>query len=525
MKQVIARKPRNAERIFPFLGGEEVNDHPELKNHRYIINFGNLSEEEARRNWPDLMRIVEEKVRPERESKVSGGSPDKVKRGERWWQFARTAKDLYEAIQGREKALVIAQTSNSLAFAFEPTSMVFGHTLIVFAFDSFSAFGCLQSRVHYVWAQFFAATMKDDLRYIPTDCFATFPFPAGFETNAGLEAAGREYYEFRAALMVRNNEGLTKTYNRFHDPQERSPDIQTLRDLHARMDAAVLAAYGWTDLPTACDFILDYEEEEEANSEWRTVNGVTDALHSPLATHHSPQAHSPLTGRARKRPWRYRWPDEIRDEILARLLKLNAERAKEEQLAGLAGAAAAQPKPVKKRAAASAPGAKTQLALGLATPAAAERELPTDFRLPVSQPLLYTTNLVVTLLSEAGGSLAWPRLLDTFVLATNPKLMQRLAPAELAAQAKAWAARWNEKVPDGLLLPSLRQLGGKNLTVTEGNDGRVFHLLDGPRPPATEDVRYDAWLALRVAEMLTLDAVQAPDRAKWTEEANDLVFA
>ena len=45
-----------------------------------------------------------------------------------------------------------------------------------------------------------------------------------------------------AALMVRNNEGLTKTYNRFHDPQERSPDIQTLRDLHARMDATVLAA-------------------------------------------------------------------------------------------------------------------------------------------------------------------------------------------------------------------------------------------------------------------------------------------
>ena len=131
---------------------------------------------------------------------------------------------------------------------------------------------------------------------------------------------GREYYEFRAALMVRNNEGLTKTYNRFHDPQERSPDIQTLRDLHARMDAAVLAAYGWTDLPTACDFILDYEEDE---------------------------AEEP-TGRKRKKPWRYRWPDEIRDEVLARLLKLNAERAREEQLAGLAAAAAAQPKAKRK---------------------------------------------------------------------------------------------------------------------------------------------------------------------------------
>ena len=62
--------------------------------------------------------------------------------------------------------------------------------------------------------------MKDDLRYTPSDCFETFPFPADFETDPALEAAGKEYYEFRAALMVRNNEGLTKTYNRFHDPDE-----------------------------------------------------------------------------------------------------------------------------------------------------------------------------------------------------------------------------------------------------------------------------------------------------------------
>ena len=334
------------------------------------------------------------------------------------------------------------------------------------------------------------------MRYSPSDCFETFPFPAGFEAKAALDAAGREYYEFRAALMVRNNEGLTKIYNRFHDPEESSPDIIKLRELHAKMDAAVLAAYGWTDLPTTCDFILDYEDEESAEES---------------------------SGRKRKKPWRFRWPDEVRDEVLARLLKLNAERAKEEELAGQT-AAAQKPKP--KKAAAKTPKAgKAQLALGIPTPAATERKMPTDWRLPASQPLLYTTNLVLTLLSEAGGSLAWPRLLDAFVLATNPKLTQRLAPAELAAQTKAWAARWNETVPDGLLLPSLNQLGAPNLTVTEGNDGPVFHLLDGPRPSLSEDVRFDAWLALRVAATLTPDAVQIPERAKWTKEAKKLVLA
>jgi hypothetical protein len=70
--------------------------------------------------------------------------------------------------------------------------------------------------------------MKDDLRYTPTDCFETFPFPAGFETNAALEAAGREYYEFRAALMQDLWLGLTEIYNHFH-----SPDDEALARLEA----------------------------------------------------------------------------------------------------------------------------------------------------------------------------------------------------------------------------------------------------------------------------------------------------
>ena len=103
--------------------------------------------------------------------------------------------------------------------------------------------------------------------------------------------------------MVRHGEGLTKTYNRFHDPDETDPEIDRLRDLHAAMDRAVLDAYGWTDIPTACEFLLDYEIEEE---EWGT----------------------------RKKPYRYRWPDEVRDEVLARLLELNAARSAEEQRSG-----------------------------------------------------------------------------------------------------------------------------------------------------------------------------------------------
>lgn len=122
--------------------------------------------------------------------------------------------------------------------------------------------------------------------------------------------------------MVRNDEGLTKTYNRFHDPYENDPDILKLRELHAAMDRAVLDAYGWTDIPTDCEFILDYEIEDE--EEWGN----------------------------KKKPWRYRWPDDVRDEVLARLLELNAKRAKEE---AISGAAAAKPRRGRKAVARTSP--------------------------------------------------------------------------------------------------------------------------------------------------------------------------
>ena len=134
--------------------------------------------------------------------------------------------------------------------------------------------------------------------------------PTASKTDAKLEAVGKEYYEFRAALMLKNNEGLTKTYNRFHDPNETSAEIKKLRELHAAMDRAVLNAYGWTDLQPACEFLLDSEEEEDE-----------DAGERP-------------SGRGRKKPWRYRWPDEFRDTVLARLLELNKQRAEREKLAG-----------------------------------------------------------------------------------------------------------------------------------------------------------------------------------------------
>jgi hypothetical protein len=295
MKELVERDERNQAVIFPYIGGEEVNNSPTHDYHRWVINFGQRSESEARQGWPELMQIVEEKVKPARLQQASIVNP------ERWWMHARPGTRLYAAVQPLTRTLAVAQTSPHVSFTFLEVGSVFAHTLIVIAYESDSAFSIVQSRVHEKWTRTFAASMKDDQRYIPSDCFSTFPFPSNFDADPYLETSGKAYHTFRAELMIARNEGLTKTYNRFHASGENGADITRLRALHDEMDVAVLRAYGWNDLAdrAAPEFI---EQEADVGKTPKT---------------------------------RLDWTSDFKDEVLARLLALNATRAAEERAAGL----------------------------------------------------------------------------------------------------------------------------------------------------------------------------------------------
>jgi hypothetical protein len=256
MRRLIDADPANAELIYPYIGGEEVNTSPTQAPHRYVINFGERGEEECRRRWPALMAIVEEKVKPDRITKDANKYPRMVYE---WWKYWNARRELQAAVAGLDRVLAACIHTQHLGFAFLPSAAVFQHGLIVFPLSGRAVFCALQSRPHEAWARFFGSSLGDGLRYTPSDCFQTFPFPADWHTDPTLEAAGQAYDDFRAQLMVENDEGLTKTYNRFHDPNEQDPRIERLRALHADMDRAVLDAYGWHDVPTGCEFLLDYE--------------------------------------------------------------------------------------------------------------------------------------------------------------------------------------------------------------------------------------------------------------------------
>jgi hypothetical protein len=128
MHDLIDKDPRNVERIFPYIGGQEVNESPTHAYHRYVINFGEMSEEEARR-WPDLMRIVEEKVKPER-AKL-GDNADARRRKEKWWLWGRYTPALFNTICGMDRILVIARVGQTGAFTFLPSGFVYSEQLVL----------------------------------------------------------------------------------------------------------------------------------------------------------------------------------------------------------------------------------------------------------------------------------------------------------------------------------------------------------------------------------------------------------
>ncbi|WP_395649444.1 Eco57I restriction-modification methylase domain-containing protein [Planktothrix agardhii] len=307
-QKLIEKNPKNKNILFPYLNGEDLNSSSDQSPSRWVINFKDwpldADHDDPKKpkgkpyavDYPDCLKIIEEKVKPERNK-----SNRKVYR-EKWWQFAEKCPALYEAIAGMERVLAFVQISKTKYPTFLPKDIVYNQRLVIIASAQYSVFSVLCSNLHYWWVLTMGSSFKKDSIYTSSDCFETFPFPLSNNQPlilnhqskiVNLEEIGETYYNHRQQIMLIRQEGLTKTYNRFHNPDEQSPDIIKLRELHVEMDQAVAVAYGWDDLT------LDHNFHE-------TKQGI-----------------------------RYTISEAARREVLDRLLQLNHQRYAEEVEAGL----------------------------------------------------------------------------------------------------------------------------------------------------------------------------------------------
>jgi hypothetical protein len=231
---------RNTEVLFPYLNGEDLNSRPDLSPPRWVIDFDDRSEESAR-GFPEPYARVYELVRPERLTN------NRKARRERWWQFAERATGLRAATADLNEVLAIARVSRTVMPMRVPTGQILSEACVVFATASHAIQAVLSSTPHQVWAITYSSGMRNDPRYTPSDVFETFPRP---EESPALDAIGRELDERRREIMLCRGLGLTKLYNLINDPDvTHDPDVETMRDIHVRLDQTVMNAYGWSDVP------------------------------------------------------------------------------------------------------------------------------------------------------------------------------------------------------------------------------------------------------------------------------------
>ncbi|HXL88808.1 MAG TPA: DNA methyltransferase [Streptosporangiaceae bacterium] len=229
---------RNSDVLRPYINGEDLNSRSDMSASRWVIDFNDRPEEEAKKYRLPYERALN-LVKPER-----AGRPKAV-RDAPWWLFSRSAPGLRKAIAELGETLVMAQVSKTVMPVRVKTSQVFDQKLVIFASDSFASQAVLSSSVHQMWAIKYTATMRTDISYSPSDVFLTFPRPA---STGRLAEVGRTLDTERREIMLRRDLGLTKLYNLVNDPDYTDDDIGRMRQIHVELDQAVMDAYGWGDV-------------------------------------------------------------------------------------------------------------------------------------------------------------------------------------------------------------------------------------------------------------------------------------
>jgi hypothetical protein len=237
-QSLLAENSRNADVLFPYVTGANLNRRPDTSASRWVIDFHDWSLERAT-EYPELIDRVRRLVKPERDRNK------RQARRENWWKYGERAPELYKAIADLDKVLAISLVGNLLLPVRVPTGQVFSHACGVFALTDFASLAVLSSSAHQTWVIRYTSTMRTDIRYAPSDVFLTLPRPDATPT---LHTLGEALDVERRELMLRRALGLTKLYNQVHDPSVTDGAIVRLRELHAQIDHAVLAAYNWDDL-------------------------------------------------------------------------------------------------------------------------------------------------------------------------------------------------------------------------------------------------------------------------------------
>jgi len=324
--ELIAREPNLNEVIKPYIGGQEISNSPTQSGYRMVINFRDMTKNEAMQ-YQEAFRIVEERVKPERD-RISGDYSVAESRKQNWWLYGTYTPALYNAIEQLDHVAAASYTSFFFTPSILSSSLIFNKKVVVFAFDETDPrFSVLSSTVHQSWVIQFGTTQGTGVTYSPRTCYQTFPMPS-FSPDEKVQSAistALEMLAKRTDAMRLLGIGLTAFLGKVSSPYSMDKEIIEYRKLQVRLDRLVASLYGWDDIDMRHGFYLDAKslddlgENDQASEEDGDLYTLFIDMSLPVSSFINVFDGSAGIGL----PWRFGMNEEIRIDMISRLLELN----------------------------------------------------------------------------------------------------------------------------------------------------------------------------------------------------------
>lgn len=282
----------------PLLSGRDIT---QSSRYLFAIDVCGFGVATLKKDFPEIYQWLVNHVKPERDQN------NRKSLRERWWVYGEARSTFRPALKNIAQVVATSLTAKYRTFTMVSSNTICDSTTVMFALDDAFYLGVMSSRLHCLWA--FSAGSKmgvgNDSRYTKSLCFDAFPFPDASEEQ---KARIRDLAEQIDAHRKRQQAAyptltLTNIYNvleklRSGEPLNDKEKLthqqgltSILQELHDDLDRAVFNAYGWDDL-------------------------AAQLVGKPGAT-------TPLPDKPEAQA-------QAEEELLSRLVELNAQRAAEE---------------------------------------------------------------------------------------------------------------------------------------------------------------------------------------------------
>ncbi|MHB9001112.1 MAG: class I SAM-dependent DNA methyltransferase [Thermoanaerobaculia bacterium] len=243
--------------VKPYFTGRDLN---QTHTNRFVIDFFGFTLDQAMKSHPAILQHVADRVKPDRYAKASRNA-DAAAYADSWWLFAKTRPEMRCALEGLSRFIATCRTARHRVFTFVAAPAIPESTVIAIALCDAADLAVLSSRLHTTWALASGSRLGvgNDPRYNNSSCFDPFPFPCLDEvTKQRIRNLGEQLDSHRKRQQEQHPDlTITGMYNVIEKLRSGEPLtakekkihedglVSVLRQIHDDLDAAVFDAYGW----------------------------------------------------------------------------------------------------------------------------------------------------------------------------------------------------------------------------------------------------------------------------------------